>query len=205
VHLLAIDTALGACAAAITADGSLLARRSEAMTRGHAERLAPLVAELAEEAGVAFKDLDRIVVTTGPGSFTGVRVGLAFARSLALALARPCIGVTTIEALALEAGEVGLRGGVIPAPLGIYAGLFLDGVCVRAPAFVPDANIPSLAAAGAHWRGPGAETFCGVVVPAPDIAALALRGIGLDPDSYPPDPAYLRAPDAKLPAGSAPA
>ena len=70
------------------------------MHRGHQERLAPLVAEAMAQAGAAFPDLDRIGVTVGPGSFTGLRVGLAFAKGLAIALGIPCVGVGVLDALA---------------------------------------------------------------------------------------------------------
>lgn len=200
MKVLAIDTTLAACAAAIRVDGETRTLCSEPMTRGHAERLAPMARDVMAEAGLAFSQLDRVVVTTGPGSFTGVRVGLAFARGLAVALRIPCIGVSTLEALALEAGAAGLRGAAIPAAGGLYAAVYRNGRPVRPPAFTPDAECAGLQALDATWRGPAAGLFGGVETGAPDIAALAAFGETLDPTLYPPDPTYLRAPDAKLPA-----
>src|SRR5256885_16176646 len=101
--ILAMDTALGACSAAIVADGTTLAHEHLLMARGHAEALAPMVESLMRVAGVPFASLDRIAVTTGPGTFTGQRVGLAFARALGLGLKRPVIGVTTLDAMPEEA------------------------------------------------------------------------------------------------------
>ncbi len=102
--LLAIDTAGPACAVALLRgeDGTaeILARSSEAIGNGHAERLMPMIEAALAEAGVAFADLDRIAVTTGPGSFTGVRVGVAAARGLALALDIPAVGIGSLDALA---------------------------------------------------------------------------------------------------------
>jgi tRNA threonylcarbamoyl adenosine modification protein YeaZ len=82
VRVLAIDTALAACAVAVfETDGArMLARESLAMARGHAEALLPLIARVMDEAGIEFSALDRIAVTIGPGSFTGLRVGIAAAR-----------------------------------------------------------------------------------------------------------------------------
>jgi tRNA threonylcarbamoyladenosine biosynthesis protein TsaB len=79
------------------------AARSEPMTRGHQERIAVLAREVMAEAGMKFVDLTRIAVTVGPGSFTGLRVGLSFAKGLATALSIPCVGVNTLEALAASA------------------------------------------------------------------------------------------------------
>ena len=102
MRVLAIDTALGACSAAVldTEQGGITASESLAMTRGHAEALMPLLARLMEQAAVAPLDLDRIVVTTGPGSFTGLRVGIAAARGIALAINKPAVGLSTLSAYA---------------------------------------------------------------------------------------------------------
>src|ERR1700674_5557799 len=100
--ILAIDTALDACAAGIldTEAGKLIAQESQPMKRGHAEALMPLIARVMKESGIAFTGLDRIAVTTGPGSFTGLRVGLSAARGIALAAGKPVVGVTTLTAYA---------------------------------------------------------------------------------------------------------
>src|SRR5437660_10949458 len=100
--ILAIDTALDACAAAVLdADASkIIAQESQAMKRGHAEALMPLIARVMKASGVAFAALDRIAATTGPGSFTGLRVGLSAARGIALAAGKPVVGVTTLTAFA---------------------------------------------------------------------------------------------------------
>src|SRR5438445_12615277 len=100
--ILAIDTALDACAAAVldTSAGGVIAQESQAMKRGHAEALMPLIARVIKASGVAFAALDRIAVTTGPGSFTGLRVGLSAARGIALAAGKPVVGVTTLTAYA---------------------------------------------------------------------------------------------------------
>jgi tRNA threonylcarbamoyl adenosine modification protein YeaZ len=100
--ILAIDTALDACAAAVldTSAGGVIASESQAMKRGHAEALMPLIARVMKASGVAFAALDRIAATTGPGSFTGLRVGLSAARGIALAAGKPVVGVTTLTAFA---------------------------------------------------------------------------------------------------------
>src|SRR5437879_5620503 len=102
MRVLAIDTALAACSAAVldTDDGGLVASQSLPMTRGHAEALMPLLVRLMQDADLAFRDIDRVVVTTGPGSFTGLRVGIAAARGIALAAGKPAVGVSTLAALA---------------------------------------------------------------------------------------------------------
>src|ERR1700753_4105528 len=109
--ILAIDTALDACSAGVldTRASKLIARESLPMKRGHAEALMPLIARVMKEAALAFTALDRIAVTTGPGSFTGLRVGLSAARGIAFAANKPVVGLTTLTAYAAplvsESGE----------------------------------------------------------------------------------------------------
>ena len=103
VCILSVDTALGACSVALLAGERILARRHVEMDRGHAEVLAPMVDEAMREAQLPFQALERLAVTIGPGTFTGQRVGLAFMRALKVALNIPCLGVTTLAAMAAEA------------------------------------------------------------------------------------------------------
>src|ERR1700730_3933725 len=100
--VLAIDCALDACAAAVLDSdlGTIIASETRLMVRGHAEALMPLIARVMDNAEVEFKELGRIAVTVGPGSFTGLRVGISAARGIALAAAKPAIGLTTLAGLA---------------------------------------------------------------------------------------------------------
>ncbi|HTI85924.1 MAG TPA: tRNA (adenosine(37)-N6)-threonylcarbamoyltransferase complex dimerization subunit type 1 TsaB [Alphaproteobacteria bacterium] len=98
--VLGIDAASTACSAAVVIDGGVAAERFAAMERGQAEALVPMIAEALKAAGVAVTGLGAIAVTVGPGAFTGVRIGLAAARGLAVAAGLPCVGVTTFEAVA---------------------------------------------------------------------------------------------------------
>lgn len=100
MRVLGFDTATSACSAALWQDGRILARRYEAMVRGQSEHLIPMVLEVMNEAGVEFPDLDLVAVTRGPGAFTGLRIGLAAARGMALSGGLPCFGVTTFDAVA---------------------------------------------------------------------------------------------------------
>src|SRR3981189_1356767 len=102
MRVLAIDTALEACSAAVldTERGGILASESIPMLRGHAEALLPLVSRVMNEAGLEFAALDRIAVTVGPGSFTGLRVGVSAARGIAVAAGKPAVGLTTLAAFA---------------------------------------------------------------------------------------------------------
>lgn len=200
---LAIDTALNACSAAVAADGTVRATLVEPMARGQAERLAPLAKALMEEAGIGFAALDRIVVTTGPGSFTGVRVGLAFARTLAAALDRPCLGVCTLEALARSADSAGVRAGCVVTPGAAYVAVFAEaGAALLAPRAAERDDIAALLSPFAPGTliGPGLTALPGLgpawarqerVCPA--IDRLALWAACLDPASYPADPLYLRS------------
>ncbi|MDB5455643.1 MAG: tsaB, partial [Caulobacter sp.] len=126
--VLALDTALPACSVAVLDGGRVLACLSEPMTRGHQERLAPMAQEAMAAAGLQFTDLDRIGVTVGPGSFTGLRVGLAFAKGLSLALDIPCLGVGSLPALAASTAAPGLIAACIDAKRGqVYLELFEAG------------------------------------------------------------------------------
>lgn len=205
--ILALDTCLFACSAAVVRDGVVLASRIEPMSRGHQERLAPLVAEVMGEAGAGFDQLDRIAVTVGPGSFTGLRVGLAFAKGLSAALGVPAIGVGSLEALAQpHAGRV---LAVLDAKRGqVYLQAFADGAAVSAPdalpietaaarlaEFAPDVLVGTGAALLAEMR-PAAQ-----VVAVDHAAPAAIAALGAARAPTPPRPLYLRAPDAKLPGG----
>ncbi len=207
--ILAIDTCLGACSAALTEGGRLLAARSEPMDRGHQERLAPLVAEVVGAAGVAFGRIERIAVTTGPGSFTGLRVGLAFAKGLGLALERPVVGVGTLQALAASASEAGLVAAIVDARREqVYVQPFLDGApLAEAEALTTCDAAGRLAALGRGWRlvGSGGPLLAplldrseadGRLAPDPVVIARIAAFAPLAPAR----PVYLRAPDAKLPA-----
>src|SRR5690242_12605987 len=103
--LLAFDTSMSACSAALydLAERRVRAFRFRRMERGHADALAPMIKEVMDEAGIGFPALERIGVTLGPGTFTGVRTGIAMARGLALALDRPAAGIDTLSAIAANA------------------------------------------------------------------------------------------------------
>ena len=94
---LAFDTTGASCAVALSREGRVVAQRFEAMTRGQSERLIPLIESVMQEAGVDYDQLSGLAVTTGPGGFTGVRIGVAAARGLALALDIPAVGVSAFE------------------------------------------------------------------------------------------------------------
>jgi tRNA threonylcarbamoyladenosine biosynthesis protein TsaB len=207
--VLALDTCLSACSAAVLDGERVLARASEPMTRGHQERLAPLVAEVMDAAGLAFSQVERVGVTVGPGSFTGLRVGLAFAQGLAAALGVPLAGVGTLEALAAEGGA-GLVFAVIDARRDqIYLQAFSAGVALSAPDVLP---VGVAAARLAEIGGGGVFTLVGSGAPllaqaaplariiqadAADPAAVARLAAVRTPGAA--KPLYLRAPDARLP------
>ena len=108
--LLVFDATAGRCAVAAFDGGRCVGARSDAMTRGHAERLFPLIGECLKAAGLTYRDISAIAVCTGPGNFTGARIGVAAARGLALALGVPSIGVDRFDAAAEGVeGEICIR------------------------------------------------------------------------------------------------
>src|SRR5688572_9609837 len=134
--VLGLDTCLNACSVAVLDGERVLAHRSEAMARGHQERLAPMAQAVMAETGLAFGSLRRIGATVGPGSFTGLRVGVAFAKGLGSALSIPAVGVGSLEALAAEAR--GLVAAAIDARRDqIYLQVFEDGEALMAPDVLP--------------------------------------------------------------------
>lgn len=207
---LIIDTALGACTV-VAADGPRVAAAlSQDMARGHQERLGGMVRDLMATTGWAYGDLDRIAVTTGPGSFTGLRVGLAFAQGLGLALDRPVTGLSTLAALARDADDEGSVWALIDARRGqVYGQPFMDG----APSAEPEALEIETAARRMAQGGPAVAVGSGAaLVTAPGVTALvraapspeALARLAADQPEGEARPLYLRAPDAKPPGGRDP-
>jgi tRNA threonylcarbamoyladenosine biosynthesis protein TsaB len=217
MRVLAIDTALEACAAAVldTESSSRARSRSLPMARGHAEALMPLIATVMSEARTEFAELDRIVVTVGPGSFTGLRVGVAAARGIALAAGKPVVGLTTLAALAvpvIDADDTKAILAVIDARHDhVYMQLFgPGGRTLVAPrvAHLRDA-VRAAMASPTRIVGNGAKLVEAVwpenerrpplvsEVKAPDIVWVARLGAAADPDPASVKPLYLRAADAK--------
>jgi tRNA threonylcarbamoyladenosine biosynthesis protein TsaB len=210
MKILAVDTALGACSVALLEDETVLAHRFAAMERGHAEALAPMVEEAM--AGHAFEALTRLAVTTGPGTFTGQRVGLAFMRGLKVALNLPLAGVTTLAAMAEQAkAQCGTARAVALHDARrdeVY--IEIDGV----PTVMPfDDAIEKLRALGGvepiALAGTAANRGCEALatgfvlsdVRQPDALWVARLAKKSQVSDAPPRPLYLRAPDAKLPGG----
>jgi len=213
VRVLVVDTALGLCSAGVFEVGNGVARplglRSEAMSKGHQERLAGMARDAVAEAG-GFDGIERIGVTVGPGSFTGLRVGLAFAQGLGAALDRPVVGISTLDALAASAGPGAATAALIDARRGqIYARFWRDGAAEGpAEALSIEAARERAAALGegALLVGSGAALIAGEVPGAaaldlvgPSPEALARLAAAADPAASPPRPLYLRAPDATPP------
>jgi tRNA threonylcarbamoyladenosine biosynthesis protein TsaB len=214
MKVLALDTCLGACSVAVCDDDRVLARISEVMARGHQERLAPMAQEAMAEAGLGFDALDRIGVTVGPGSFTGLRVGLAFAKGLALALDRPSIGLSVLETLASQSGRGGFVAACLDAHRGqVYLQAFVDGRAAMAPDVLPvetaTARLIELYAGGpAALIGSGAPLVRSALPEAaaepdalPDPVVIAALARKARPPFAPPRPLYLRAPDARPMSG----
>lgn len=205
--VLGLDCATGGCAAALLRDGQVLASQSWPMERGQAAALAPLVAELLAQAGLAPADLGRIGITIGPGAFTGIRIGLAFARGLGLALKIPVIGVTVFEALAAARAPADFApAGLLAAVDSRRAELFLQAYDAQGrPEGEPRALTPADAldqlGAGRPVMGDGGPAMAAAgfaLAPGaglPDPAVVAKLAAGRAADAHPAIPFYLRPPD----------
>jgi len=228
MRVLALDTSTAACSAAIwdteCVSGHLVAHRHETMERGQSEALAPMVRAVLYDAGVAVRDMDFLAVTTGPGAFTGVRIGLAMARSLGMAASLPVLGISTMVAVAHGVRE-GDRAGAwtvvvmdtkrddvyvqIFDPLLTSAGppeIISPGEIMRALDGIPgdeDILIAGDAAgrAGTYLCGPRRHirVLQDVILPdAAVVAAISVAGAPPAPGMPFPTPIYLRPPYAKI-------
>lgn len=209
--VLGLNTAFTTMEAALVQDGEILADRREAMPRGQERRLPGLVAELCAEAGVTLSQLTRIGVVAGPGSFTGLRIGVAFARGLALVTGAKAVGITSLEA-AIPAGFEGPALACLAAQRrppdqtwwvqGISAGEGIADVMevpltellpmltgFHAPVFMDGQDALGDLAAKLDLRPMQ-----------PSAVTAALKASLFDPAKHPPAPVYARAPDATLPA-----
>ena len=204
--VLGLDTCLSTCSVAVLDGERVLAHVSEVMARGHQERLAPMAQAVMRTAALPFASLQRIGVTVGPGSFTGLRVGVAFAKGLASALTIPAAGVGTLEALAADVE--GLAFAVIDARREqVYCQAFEAGEALTAPDILPlAAAVARLAEIGQDrpltlvgsgagllaQAAPGATVIAAEGADARAVARLAARR---NPGAL--IPLYLRAPDAR--------
>lgn len=214
--ILAFDTTVAACSVALWRDGATLAHARSVMDQGQAEALMPMIEDVMRQSGLGYDALDRIAVTVGPGSFTGVRVGLAAARGLGLAAGKPVIGVMTTEALAhaVPANERKHADGRVLSAVDtkrgdIYAHLFdthlleLGAPHVLTPAQLKDAIsghvvvVGDAAAIAASVLGPHAILSTADALP--DPAVIAQCAAARQPTAAGPLPVYVRPPDAVIP------
>ncbi|WP_091133468.1 tRNA (adenosine(37)-N6)-threonylcarbamoyltransferase complex dimerization subunit type 1 TsaB [Microvirga guangxiensis] len=217
MRVLAIDTALGACSACIwqAGDDVPLASESLPMERGHAEALLPLIDRVAAQVEGGFETLDRVAVTVGPGSYTGLRVGISAARGIGLAAGIPVVGVATLSAYLaplMVKERRGLFTAAIDAKHGhIYIQAIAPGgrtiiqpslmsyrdairVLGSGPLLISGSAAAMLAA---EARTQGVDAYITDMPQAPDIAWVARLGALADPNQALPKPLYLRDPDAK--------
>ncbi|MGN6517023.1 MAG: tRNA (adenosine(37)-N6)-threonylcarbamoyltransferase complex dimerization subunit type 1 TsaB [Rhizomicrobium sp.] len=216
MKILAADTALGACSVAVLEDERVLAHRFVPMERGHAEALAPMVEETMRAAGLAFAELDRLAVTTGPGTFTGQRVGLAFMRGLRVALKKPLAGITTLEAMcaaAMDEAQSRCAAAIHDARRAeAYLAIATKTETLLHPELVALEDAAAVigkltAGMDVALAGTAAEAIAAklagghlTTVRQPDALWVARLASSKPLSSEAPHPLYLRAPDAKLPA-----
>jgi tRNA threonylcarbamoyladenosine biosynthesis protein TsaB len=210
--ILVIDTSGPVCAAGIydSGTGAIVTSRSEMLGKGHSERLMPMIDEVLSEASLALKDMTRIGVTIGPGSFTGIRVGVAAARGFALSLSIPAVGVTTLQVVAEQVLEIDPPAPVVAMIDGgrqeIFAQAFLPGgVMLTEPAIYGyDAVRGMIDRFGAIATGSGVDALAGRdhgpdTYPLDWIGRIAARL----PDDAKASPVYVRGAGAKPQSGFA--
>jgi tRNA threonylcarbamoyladenosine biosynthesis protein TsaB len=217
MRILAIDTSCGAASVAVVEGGrgAPLAVMSRPMARGHADALPLMVEEAMRGIDGGFPSLTRIAVATGPGSFTGIRIGVAMARAMGMALAIPVVGVSTLAAFAaplLSEPRTGIIAAAIDARHGsVYFQLFeasgrplgpprcdTPRECVRAigagPAWLAG-DAAALVASEAQRAGLAYDLDAARA--APDIVAVAWMGLAVEPSMSPARPVYVKPPDAR--------
>lgn len=216
--ILTMDTSGPACQVVVSTGETVVTAQSEAMARGHGEALVPMVEAALQDAGIGYEQLDCIGVTVGPGSFTGLRVGLAAARGFAATLNIPVVGIGTLEALAvsdhLESGVEGARAVALDARNGLVYGqrFSAEGApmepasamadIVFAASLLPGMRIvgPAQPILAALARSANKTTMLGSQAPFASPASLAQLAMQGDP-SEKPKPLYLKSADA-VPAKS---
>ncbi|MCD2175368.1 tRNA (adenosine(37)-N6)-threonylcarbamoyltransferase complex dimerization subunit type 1 TsaB [Rhizobium sp. C4] len=211
--VLAIDTAGVDCSVAVYDDAAdtVLAHAQETLGKGHAERLAAMIDDVMRQAALKPADLSRIGVTIGPGSFTGIRVGVAAARGLALALGIPAIGVTTLEVLAETARRAGETGAIIAAIDAKRGEVYLQpfdetGQATAEPqALLLEEARSVVASRAAKLVGSGQAALADGLAEADhfDIETVARIAARRPKGPGKPAPLYLRGPDAKPQMGFA--
>jgi tRNA threonylcarbamoyl adenosine modification protein YeaZ len=220
MNILALDTSMGACSAALFArDGNArrVFARAERMARGHAEALMPMVDDIMRESGTAFGALDLIAATTGPGSFTGVRIAISAARGLALVTAARLFGSDSLTVMAREAHALGVTGGTpfavaVDSRRGmLYLGFYDEGARWRdGPLLIAPDDAANLLPGGLRTAvGSGAARLAeaasasGLLVTAqlanlePNAASLAALAEESGETVPTLRPLYLRPPDAR--------
>jgi tRNA threonylcarbamoyladenosine biosynthesis protein TsaB len=217
-RILAIDTASDVCAVGVALPDGRALVESRTVGRGHAEILMPMIEKVLAEAGVALADLDRIAVTVGPGSFTGVRVGVAAARGLALATGVPAVGISTLAVHAAEARALGAGAvlAVVAAGRGQIYGARYDGdgkETMAAAVATPQVFAARVDGATAI-AGSGSDLVLAALPMSPRVVVAHRKGtadmgvlLRLAADAplsgEAPRPLYLRAPDARPQVGAA--
>jgi len=208
--ILGLDAALARTSAAVLRDGAAVAERATVGERGQAAALAPMLAAVLQQAGIAPADLDAVAVTVGPGSFTGLRAALALAHGLALAIGRPALGVTVAEALAESLPSLSRdiwcaidsrRGNVF---LDTGAGMRTATLDALPPAPGPVAITGDAApevAARLAARGTDVKLTDARQPHAADVARVGARRLAGDLPPLAAQPLYVDPPEARLPAG----
>lgn len=212
MRILSIDSAGGGCGVCLLQDGAILSLAEEAMERGQDSRLIPLVQQVMREASCDYEALDRIAVTRGPGSFTGLRIGLAAARGLGLAAAKPVIGIDRFAVHAAQHAGLGAPLFVVleSRRLELYLRVYDEAGKANEPEMLAAVDIDALIGKepGAKIAGDAFDNLRGLIDPAhflprtePEAvtsARLAAQvALPLEAE-YLPRPLYLRAPDVTI-------